>query len=255
MGDLVTKQEMEVSTEVLPQKQVEYYGKLLRIIDRNPKVVWKRGDDDHNQDFIMIRGGYEPTRSFTLKAQKVANYSLYAHEPNIVELKDDVAASVQVKVWDNDGEVTAIGACSKSEIMSKRGSNTRWFHDMTTTAETRGFKRALEAKAGLPFINLIIKELFGGFGMKGDEADVTASVVDDEPQSKPKSGPITAEVKELADSMYWKLKRAASDGVITGERGKTWWNKVMASLHSTKLLKVHNENIDLEIEKASNAQG
>ena len=221
-------------------------GKLLKIIDRRPSLNWLKDAADHNDDFCLINSQIEPTRTFTLKVQKVANYSMYVYPADSVVVGEVVNISVRVRLWDDDGEVTATGGCSTTETKQKKSK--RLFHDAVAIAETRAFKRALEAKAGLPFINLIIKELFGTFEVKGAPLgppmrDVTTDGDGNPPKRHSKKN------VELAKRIQDKITNGVKNG-MTEEWGRNHWKRVSVSIDQYDLLMMHEKNVNQDLGEA-----
>ena len=247
MGDLITT-DTEKGLAVLPEKQIIFYGKLLQIIDRRPSLNWLKDKGNHNDDFCLIEGQIEPTRTFTLKVQKVANYSMYAYPAESVVVGEVVNVSVRVRLWDDDGEVTATGGCSTIETAHNKSK--RLFHDAVAIAETRAFKRALEAKAGLPFINLIIKELFGTFEAKGapPRGEGPRDVTDSGNQPAKNLHPVKN--VELANTIKAKIKKGVEDG-MPEEWGRNHINRIKVSLDEYYLLLMHEKNVDQDLAEAT----
>lgn len=116
-------------------------------------------------DFAVIHGNIEITRDLALKLFSRARLE-YDAEPQVVEVGGDVVAMVKAKVWRGDRHGVGLGACSVKEIAAKDADNVRGIHDALAIAETRAYKRALEMAIGLPFINDIIRRIFGGYNVK-----------------------------------------------------------------------------------------
>lgn len=115
------------------------------------------------EDFCIISGKIEITRDLALKlfaVTKIDTYSVSLQQVvanNNIETIYICKATVSRKGKSADG----LGACSTKEI-SERGGG-RIHHDALATAETRAYKRAIEAVVGLPFINELILKLFGSY--------------------------------------------------------------------------------------------
>ena len=114
------------------------------------------------EDFCTINGKIEITRDLALKlfASGKLNYETEI-QPAITN-DNEIVFIVKAKVYkDNSKVAEGLGACSTSEVKGSRA-----YHDALARAETRAFKRALEACIGLPFINQIIEKLFNGYEEK-----------------------------------------------------------------------------------------
>ncbi len=129
-------------------------------------------------DFVEIQGKIEIKRDLALKLFALANLS-YDTEmmPAMVSTSGETVYYVKAKVYKKDGDKIAegLGACSTKEVVGSRVH-----HDALTRAETRAFKRALEACVGLPFINEITLKLFGGYEKQGGEKAETPHILPDE---------------------------------------------------------------------------
>jgi len=225
---------------ILGEDQLQLYSKLMAVIDRNPNLDGKT--PGCNNDFCLIKTklGYsiEITRNFALKMQHIANYN-YKPEfpPTIIEKENHFYIAIAVKLWNEKGEVTEVGGCSTSEINEK--NKTRAFHDTLARAVTRGLKRALEAKAGMPFINLLIKELFGGYEIQGrstpTERDVTGS------------GGLAEDSKRLGNEIHKMLKDARDAEMISQEEVNIYWNEVMLNINDSKYLENMKRSIDIDL--------
>ena len=164
--------EQRIGTEVLERvtpEQEKVMAEVIKLADHNPILHWKRNDPNHNKDFIVIDGNLEPVKEFVLKILFVAQLSFSALSADWSQIDGDSVVSVPVKVWrPEDGrEVTAIGSSSIAEVRKSR--TTREAHDAQARAQTRALKIAVEIYMGMPFINRIISEIFGGFQVGGDD--------------------------------------------------------------------------------------
>ncbi len=164
--------EQRIGTEVLERvtpEQEKVMAEVIKLADHNPILHWKRNDPNHNKDFIVIDGNLEPVKEFVLKILFVAQLSFSALSADWSQIDGDSVVSVPVKVWrPEDGrEVTAIGSSSVKEVRQSR--TTREAHDAQARAQTRALKIAVEIYMGMPFINRIISEIFGGFQVGGDD--------------------------------------------------------------------------------------
>lgn len=125
------------------------------------------------EDFAIIDGKIEIKRDLALKLFALAklSYDTQVISSNAVN-NAEVVYIVKAKVYKGDEKVAeGLGACSTKEV---KGS--RIHHDALARAETRAFKRALEACVGLPFINEITLRLFGGYETRGGEKKETPAL-------------------------------------------------------------------------------
>ena len=132
------------------------------------------------EDFAVIQGKIEPTRDLALKLFAIAklNYDTEMIPP--ISRQDETIYYVKARVYKNNEKVAdGLGACSTKEVRGERQH-----HDALARAETRAFKRALEACVGLPFINELILQLFGGYEKKNGERVETPAITPDEFISK-----------------------------------------------------------------------
>jgi len=232
---------------VFTQEQNRLFRDVAVVADKRPAFDWKQ--KGHNTDFCVIEGTIETTRSFNLKIAHLAHYNVSVEEPIPLERGDALHVSVRVRVWDDDGEVQASGGCSSAEI-----KGTRLWHDMVTRAETRAIKRAIEIKAGLPFINILIEQFFNTFqttgAPSGDDGPIGKEPKDvTEPVEK--ASKYSEDAKKIGKRIRSVLKRAVEMEQLTEERGTYWWNKVLVSMgdNSVELLKLHETNIIKEVDE------
>ena len=115
-----------------------------------------------NRDFAVIKGSIETTREFALKAMVCFQVTSKILDKQFIQQGSDLHISITVDV----GGVQATGGCSMSEIKSGKDKS---FHFAQARAETRGMKRAIEARIGLPIVNQIILNQFGGFDFHDEE--------------------------------------------------------------------------------------
>ena len=130
-------------------------------------------------DFVVINNKIEPKRDLALKLFTATRIESYHVELQQVVSSEKETVYVCKATVSRKGKVAeGMGACSTKEISDRGGG--RIHHDALATAETRAYKRAIEAVVGLPFINEIIMKLFGSYdAVKGVEAD-TPSITPDE---------------------------------------------------------------------------
>lgn len=235
MGKLIKTAGKEM---ILAEDQLLLYSKLMAVIDRNPNL--NGNTKDHNDDFCVIKTKHgqsiEITRNFALKLQHLASYNFKPEfPPSITEFGKHLHIAVAVKLWDERGEVTEVGGCSTSEINEKNRS--RAFHDALARAVTRGLKRALEAKAGLPFVNMLIKELFGGFDIQGRTTPGGRNVTG--------SGTLAVDSQRLGNEIHKMLLDARNAGKISPEEVNKHWNETM--LNISQLAQLENIKNTIEI--------
>jgi hypothetical protein len=117
-------------------------------------------------DFAEIDGKIEPTRDLALKLFTVAKLNYDTQLLSTQSVGNHVMIAVKARVYqDNRAQkkvAEGLGGCTTEETAR---SGKRAYHDALARAETRAFKRALEAAVGLPFINQIILRLFGGYAV------------------------------------------------------------------------------------------
>ena len=154
--------------DVFTEDELMLWRRLLAVVDRNP--VLDPRQDGHNLDFFEVGGHIEITREGMLKIMKLARYTSEIRDVKDVEYKGDLHVTVIGRITDAQGSVEEVGGCSWSEVASRKtGRDIRIYNDVVTRAATRMEKRGVEAKVRIPFVNMLIKEVFGGFevGRKG----------------------------------------------------------------------------------------
>lgn len=115
------------------------------------------------EDFCLINGKVEPTRNLALKlftATKIESYEVVLQQ--VIEREKELIYICKATLARKGKVADGLGACSTLEVSAK-GGKTRQHHDALAIAETRAYKRAVEAVVGLPFINDIILRLFGKY--------------------------------------------------------------------------------------------
>lgn len=131
------------------------------------------------EDFCTINGKVEITRDLALKLFASAKLNYETEIQPTITNDNEIVFIVKAKVYKEDSKVAeGLGACSTTEV-----KGTRSHHDALARAETRAFKRALEACIGLPFINQIIEKLFNGYEVKPEteaEAEQEQAIEADE---------------------------------------------------------------------------
>ncbi len=167
-----------LTSEQFTQDQMVLFNKVMGIVDRSPVLHWKRGDNNHNQDFCIIEGKVEPVKNFCLKCQFQAGLTMANTGQQVTGSGQDTRVICTVRVTAPDGRsVEMAGASSEKECGGGRDKvNARAFHDAVARAQTRAFKLAVEAIMGFPFINMALKELFGAYEIKGEDDPLAQGV-------------------------------------------------------------------------------
>lgn len=220
----------------------EKYDQLMMVCDRNMNL--NRKIKNYNTDFVLIKNKkgddhIEPTRDFCLKAISVFCLSYEpVGEPVIVTTTNEILVSRDVRITDGERYVTETGGCSTDETGY---SGSRMFHDALAIAMTRATKRGLEALVGLPFVNMMIKELFGRY--QAPEGTV--------PKKKPLPKEAPKPVKDLANEVYQMLVKATDDGIISAKERNTFWNKAQLAMTDFNQLRKEKAAIEDVIEERS----
>lgn len=165
INNMVSQQ--TISREQFTDSQVALFEKVYMMADRNPVLDWNV--DGHNQDFIAIGNTIEPVKSFCMKVELMADLTRAIVDKQIHVLNEkNIHYTMHVRLIGKDGRGSdGIGACTTGEVdtyaSGKRGkASGKAEHFAITRAETRAFKRALETYSGMPFINMVIMDVFGG---------------------------------------------------------------------------------------------
>ncbi len=244
-----------ISKDVLTPDQVEVFGRALSVVDRNPIINWVRNDPNHNCDFCLIEGSIEITRNFALKLAHLNTLNLHIRDPQFL----DTGVCVVGRLWSNTQEIEAVGACDFAEIKGKRK-----MHDAVTRATTRMLKRALETMVGMPFLNLLIKELFGGFEVTGDkverqERDVTPEneqLQDEKPHEVKdlrwvkKSPP---DCRKMIVLLRETLDKALEIEAISRGEVEIWWTRVKLNSQKHHVLTNLHKQIDYKVQARADA--
>jgi hypothetical protein len=148
----------QIATPVMPlAKRINVEALIGKIVNK--------------EDFAEIEGKIEPTRDLALKLFAVYKLSYDTQLLSTTPMGSTILIAVKARVYQDRraGKKVAegLGGCTTEETKS---SGKRAYHDALARAETRAFKRALEAAVGLPFINQIISRLFGGFEVEESRA-------------------------------------------------------------------------------------
>ena len=181
-------------------------------------------------DFVVINDKIEPKRDLALKLFTATRIESYHVELQQVVSSEKETVYVCKATVSRKGKVAeGLGACSTKEIENRGGSGGRIHHDALATAETRAYKRAIEAVVGLPFINEIILKLFGSYdAVKGVEAD-TPSITPDEFVRKIKEAKALPHLKNIWTKYQGNLKTYTAED---RERVVSAKNQRKEELHS-----------------------
>lgn len=221
--DIVKRDAGQVTEGVLSRGEIDAFNNLLSVCDKSP-VLKDPKDPMANQDFALFNGNIEISRNFAIKTARMFTLNRKTVGHQFIETKDDLHVAVDVMVWDDRGEVTASGGCSMSEIEKKAGagrSATRPFHDALAIAETRALKRAIEEKVGLPFINEIIRQVFGGY-------EIRAKNLREVRQETKKEAPKDESVRSMMLKAHDAIAKAKKDGLFGKMDCDQWWNRVLS---------------------------
>ena len=179
-------------------------------------------------DFVVINDKIEPKRDLALKlftATRIESYNVELQQ--VVSSEKETVYICKATVSRKGKSAEGMGACSTREISDRGGG--RIHHDALATAETRAYKRAIEAVVGLPFINEIILKLFGSFdAVKGVEAD-SPSITPDEFVLKIKEAKALPHLKNIWTKYQGNLKTYTAED---RERVVFEKNKRKEELHS-----------------------
>ena len=204
-----------LNDELFTEDQRVMMGKVLEICDRNPVIKWKENDPNHNLDFCLVEGKIEPVKGFCLKCIKVAGLSVESESPPVIQpvkLRDggdDTMITVSVSIASADGPRFTLWGGSSIRECDNNGRNRRAIHDALARAQTRALKLAVETAVGMPFVNAILFQLFGGYEVRNAPEDEGAAARNVTP------------IKEAPESRaIWKriwgmLKFAKDSGYIT----------------------------------------
>lgn len=239
--------EMLRPEDVFTEAELNLWKRLLAVVDRNP-VLDPRADS-HNSDFFEVGGHVEITRDGMLKIRKLANYSCEIKAVNSVEYKGDLHVTVVGRIIDEQGWVEEVGGCSWSEVAPRKAAkDTRIYNDVVTRAATRMEKRAVENKVGLPFVNMLIKSVFGGFEIRKQKAFAQKTQ-----KSLPES--VGGTTITYLNSILKMLREARDDKVFTGGEMAIRWNGTQGIVNDPAALKEYHTKIMNEIEERRHPSG
>ncbi len=237
--------QVALTEDLFTQDQLQVMHGVLSICDRNPKIKWTDKDPDHNLDFCLIEGKIEPVKGFCLKCIKVAGFSVEADpSPQIQNItrrdgSPDTMISVAVTITKGTEKYRMLGSSSLYEVDTK-GYNKRATHDAIARAQTRALKLAVETAVGMPFINMVLAKLFGGYEVTGAPEDEGLCNVTPEQKAENKIDDWTPEGRATWKRIWSMLSRALAEKIITaGER---------QDVADEVLLNHHKPNVLLDIE-------
>lgn len=125
------------------------------------------------EDFAEIDGKIEPKRDLALKLFTIAKLNYDTQLLSTQPMGSIILIAVKARVYQDSRSqkkvAEGLGGCTTEETAR---SGKRAYHDALACAETRAFKRALEAAVGLPFINQLIVKLFGGYEVEEKPAGI-----------------------------------------------------------------------------------
>ncbi len=211
-------------------EEVRQIQTLLSLLDTNPRIAGLReyrqlqreNPGALNRDFVVIEGQIEIKRDFALKVRKTMGLSYTVEKTAFNDTSEGLIFTCVVMV---DG-VAGTGACATSEVKEKaRGKHA---HFAQAIAETRAFKRALENRVGLPIVNTIIEQLFGGFDV--EDAKRMRRVG---PQAEAQRSPA---VRDKLQAIHAQLREAVEDGHLSEPEGASWWERFKAAGNNLALV-------------------
>lgn len=238
--------QVQLSTDLFTTEQQAVFEKLIVIADRNPVIKWEKGQD-HNLDFCLIEGRIEPVKNFHMKSLYTAGLSYANKSYQIVGTGREMACIATVRVWKegDDRTVEEIGGATLVECWGKNGK--RAFHDMVARAQTRALKKAVEAYMGFAFVNIIIKEIFGGYEVEGDRPEDAGLKMKDVTESAEKDQDVretmTAAVRQIAGNIFRTLEGAYKRQLISSAEMNETWERVKNFYHDENELLREQRNI------------
>jgi hypothetical protein len=236
--------QVALSDELFTEDQQKVMGKVLTICDRNPVIVWKEKDPNHNLDFCLIEGKIEPVKGFCLKCIHVAGFSVESEQaPSITPVKlrdggDDTLISVPVTIYVPGGPRFTLWGASSIRECDNYGKNKRALHDALARAQTRALKSAVETAVGMPFINALLAKLFGGFEVTGTPGDEGAgsgmrNVSPEPPTTGPKEDP---ESRLIWKRIWNMLKTGEKAELVSQAEIDTVTEEVKANMNRPNIL-------------------
>jgi hypothetical protein len=173
----------QIATPVMPlAKKINAEALIGRIVTK--------------EDFCEIEGKIEPKRDLALKLFATAKLNYDTELLNQMPVNGHILIAVKARIYQDTRAqkkvAEGLGGCTTEETAR---SGKRAYHDALARAETRAFKRALEAAVGLPFINQIILRLFGGYEAVSPSLAMMAA------EEAPKALPTGIAEEELLDAL------------------------------------------------------
>lgn len=230
------------------------FDKIMVIADTKNKCLdWRQ--KDHNTDFCEFKDKQnnrhiEAVKDFHLKVMFAANVSMRARDPIVVGVGADMVVTVGVTVWKEEREVTAHGGSSVQECGYPK--NNRAFHDAVARAQTRAMKIAMEEFMGMPFVNMIIEQIFGGYTITNPQDEgVRVEVV---PEEVPE-GKIPSECAEIKRRIKKSMDDALAHGWLLEAEYEDWKPRLNAASKKKDLLAQFEVAINQQIDRGKRAQG
>jgi len=223
----------------------EKYMTLYNLADRSPVVESQEMKKwDANQDFIVFtdkhgNGNFDIQRGFALKAMRVFEYGKRSTRTTTTPLPSgEILVSTIGEIFDiaNPSRSTEVqGACSTKETTAgAKKNNTRAYHDAVATAETRMLKRGVEELVGSPIINAMIKEIFGGFEIRGAKKVKNVSPGKEHGTEQNGAGATvpdyTTAVRDILRNMGAALTAARNKGLIDQKEFDAWKRRLFESI-------------------------
>jgi hypothetical protein len=245
MNEIVQRKDTAVI--LFDDNQKAVFERIMGITDtRNKCLDWRQ--KDHNTDFCLIKGRdgnthIEAVKDFHLKAMFVAEVSMRARDPIIVGTGKDIVVTVGVTVWKGEREVTAHGGSTVVECGYPK--NGRAFHDAVARAQTRAMKIAMEEFMGMPFVNMFIEQIFGGYEVTTPkDAGATVEIIREEAPTK-----IPAECAEIKRRIKARMDEALSHGWMLEVEYEDWRPRLNAASSKKDLLAQFEVAINQQIDR------
>lgn len=225
----------------------EKYATLYNLADRSAVVEsTEMAKWDANQDFIVFtdkhgNGNFDIQRGFALKAMRVFEYGKRSTRTTTTPLPSgEILVNTIGEIFDiaNPERSTEVqGACSTKETTAKgKAGNTRAYHDAVATAETRMLKRGVEELVGSPIINAMIKEIFGGFEIRGAKKVKNVSPGQERGTEQNGAGATvpdySAAVRDTLRTMGATLTKARDKTLIDQKEFDAWKRRLFESINS-----------------------
>jgi len=241
-----------LATDDLRQK----YRTLYELADRSPVV--ERGEMDKwdaNQDFIVFtdkhgNGNFDIQRGFALKAMRVFEYGKRNTRTTTTPLDGEVLVNTIVEIFDINSPERSTevqGACSTKETTAKgKKGNLRAYHDAVATSETRALKRGVEELVGAPIINAMIREIFGGFEIRGAKKirNVTPGKENSAGEDSATVPEYSSEVRDILRVTGSWLTKARNAKLITQKEFDDWKRRLFESVNNDEACRRIRDQVD-----------